>query len=373
MCVMATVVVVVVVAGCDSQRASTKTIAEVWKKVGDCTALLTTEHQKLASSLDAIVDDLAKEQHSQHKALKALRADVKATHRAYSEMRYQSVPKAKATYYKKCEALDREPKDTPSSKHLKLAKEAAQADQTYRSAVQYLESTNEMLQAARRRALMEFERIEKKRLQSVKDAVVKYHQAENSVSVQRAKEMQSLKATIDSMKVELDVTLHRQEFEKAWPEQERVYYENYKTRTPAKNLVFGLPLEMAVRASPTGIPLPLTKCFSAIESRGITREGIYRLSGKLSDAVEVRLQLETDSEKIDLMEDKYDVHTLCSIVKQYLRELPQPIFPFCGKDRAEYSQIADEQERISRLQARVKMLPRPNQMVLREVITHLCK
>ncbi|KAI8929124.1 hypothetical protein BC831DRAFT_396718 [Entophlyctis helioformis] len=230
----------------------TKTISEAWKRVGECTALLAAEHQKLTRMLDGIVDDLSKEQAAQPaEALKALRADVKATHREYTDLKHQSVPKAKAAYYKKCEALDKEPKEvlsgsggsampgTTSQKYLKLAKEVALADQAYRSSIHYLEEARERLNDARMKSMLDGERIEKRRIQVTKTALTKYCDSENNLCQERTKEMASLRLFVECIKEDIDVTLHKQEFHRAWPVTEHLFYENFKTKLPAKSLCDG--------------------------------------------------------------------------------------------------------------------------------------
>ncbi|KAI8929123.1 Rho GTPase-activating protein domain-containing protein, partial [Entophlyctis helioformis] len=122
------------------------------------------------------------------------------------------------------------------------------------------------------------------------------------------------------------------------------------------------------------IPLVVHKCFEAIEARGLDREGIYRVSGKLTETAELRLLMETDAAAVNLMDDTgYDINIVASLVKQFFRELPQPIFYFTSRERAEYSQITDERERLVKLRTRVKSLPGANQVLLRALVTHLSK
>ena len=106
-----------------------------------------------------------------------------------------------------------------------------------------------------------------------------------------------------------------------------------------------------------------------IESNGVDAEGIYRVSGKQTDIADVRLAIECDADF--LTNTTPDVHVLASIVKQYFRELPEPLFLFPTKDRLEYSLIQEEKERITRLKARVKALPKSNQTLLKIMVNHL--
>ncbi|KAH6579954.1 hypothetical protein BASA61_009942 [Batrachochytrium salamandrivorans] len=362
-----------------AQQGTTRTITEAWRRVGDCNGVLVAEHQKLVRIIDHLVFELSKEQHSQEKALKMLRADVKSTHRDYSDFRYHTVPKAKSAYYKKSEALDKEPRETTtgggtSQKFLKLSKEALLADQAYRSSIHYIEEAREKLHSARQRAKAEGERIEMRRIVATKHTLAKYCDTEFSICQERVKEIESLRLYVECIKEDIDLSLHKQDFQRAWPEPDPVYYENFKTRLPAKNLIFGVPLEITIKQCPeSGIPVVLSKCMSAIERRALDREGIYRMSGKLTETNELRLMLETDAIAVDLMDEERDVHAIASMVKQFFRELPQPIFYFPARERAEYSQVADINVRLLKLRSRVKSLPPANQVLLKALVVHLQK
>nr|KAJ3422325.1 hypothetical protein HK105_000232 [Polyrhizophydium stewartii] len=304
----------------------------------------------------------------------------------------------KQAYYKKSESLEKEPKEAPpgsgggtSQKYVKLSKEVALADQTYRASINYLEEARNKLHTVRAKALMEGERIERKRILTTKNVLTRYCETESNLCATWVKanadsaggldaassgeqEMDSLRVYVECIKEEVDTSLHRQEFQRAWPEPDHVYYENFKTRLPAKNLIFGVPLETVVKSYPdTGVPLVLARCLEAVEARGLDREGLYRISGKVTETNELRVLLETDANAVNLMDEQHDINAIASLVKQFFRELPQPVFYFPARDRAEYSQIADERERLIRLRARVRALPHPNRMLLKRLIKHLSK
>lgn len=91
----------------------------------------------------------------------------------------------------------------------------------------------------------------------------------------------------------------------------------------------------------------VTKCVAEVEARGLTTEGIYRLSGfadeidaiKLAlDKGKIRLDLAViylficlfiDGEKADLSMEKYpNVNVITGALKLYLRILPVPLITF---------------------------------------------
>uniref|UniRef100_A0A1I7XK08 Rho-GAP domain-containing protein n=1 Tax=Heterorhabditis bacteriophora TaxID=37862 RepID=A0A1I7XK08_HETBA len=63
-----------------------------------------------------------------------------------------------------------------------------------------------------------------------------------------------------------------------------------------------------------------------VESRGLYVEGIYRVSGS-HDHME-RLKRQFDSQQIVDLNQVDDIHTVCGLLKLYLRLLPQQLVPF---------------------------------------------
>ncbi len=70
---------------------------------------------------------------------------------------------------------------------------------------------------------------------------------------------------------------------------------------------------------------------------GIEKEGIYRLSCKKNELLELKIMAETNVHSVPYMSEDIDIHILTNLVKSYLREIPNPIFLFSTKDRVDYS------------------------------------
>jgi len=92
--------------------------------------------------------------------------------------------------------------------------------------------------------------------------------------------------------------------------------------------IFGVPLLEAVLYSNTesGLPIVFEKCVEYIFQRGLSTEGIFRLSAS-------RFQIETLKTSFDQGLDVDlstidDPHAVAAILKLYLRELPEPPFTF---------------------------------------------
>lgn len=77
------------------------------------------------------------------------------------------------------------------------------------------------------------------------------------------------------------------------------------------------------------VPLLVEECIKAVEQRGLDYEGIYRKSGGAAQTRAIQLAFE-QGDKADLCnEDEYnDVCAITSVLKQYFRELPNPLLTF---------------------------------------------
>nr|KAF6294102.1 Rho GTPase activating protein 22 [Pipistrellus kuhlii] len=94
--------------------------------------------------------------------------------------------------------------------------------------------------------------------------------------------------------------------------------------------VFGQRLEDTVhherKFGPRLAPLLVEQCVDFIRARGLSEEGLFRLPGQ---ATLVRdLQDAFDCGEKPRFDSTTDVHTVASLLKLYLRELPEPVVPF---------------------------------------------
>lgn len=99
----------------------------------------------------------------------------------------------------------------------------------------------------------------------------------------------------------------------------------------ASRPVFGVPLaEAAEHSAPVGsaicLPSPVYRCIQYLEARNAaSEEGIFRLSGSNSLVASLKERFDTEGD-FDLRRGDYvDVHAVASLLKRYLRELPEVI------------------------------------------------
>ncbi|GAM21136.1 hypothetical protein SAMD00019534_043110 [Acytostelium subglobosum LB1] len=91
---------------------------------------------------------------------------------------------------------------------------------------------------------------------------------------------------------------------------------------------FGVPLqELLNRPDNThDVPILFIKGIDYLERRGLQAEGLFRLSGANSQVKSLKLCFDS-GEDVNL-DDCEDVHTVASLLKMFLRELPEPLFPY---------------------------------------------
>ncbi|XP_055927921.1 rho GTPase-activating protein 100F-like isoform X1 [Argiope bruennichi] len=102
-------------------------------------------------------------------------------------------------------------------------------------------------------------------------------------------------------------------------------------RLPSQNPngVFGVDLESLVIRENSGfsVPLIVKRCAEEVEKRGLDIVGIYRLCGSAVRKKTLRDAFERNSHNVDLSPDHVpDINVITSVLKDYLRELPEPLF-----------------------------------------------
>ena len=109
--------------------------------------------------------------------------------------------------------------------------------------------------------------------------------------------------------------------------------QQYQEQITNVKAAFGAPLAEAVEyCRPRGVevylPAVVYRCLEYLEAKnGADEEGIFRMSGSntLIKNLKTRFNAEGDIDLLGSDEPYYDVHAVASLLKGYLRELPQPI------------------------------------------------
>ncbi|KAF4584073.1 Rho GAP domain-containing protein [Ophiocordyceps camponoti-floridani] len=152
-------------------------------------------------------------------------------------------------------------------------------------------------------------------------------------------------------------------------------------QTPLK--LFGAPLEEAARnfrAADSDIRLPsvVYRCLEYLVSHDAAQEqGIFRVSGSLTavrrlrELFEEKGDVELSGEQIDVA---FDVHTVASLLKLYLRELPDPILT---KDQTQtllgLTEMSNSGDKMAMLSQTSKRLPKTTFSLLKHIMSLLIR
>lgn len=100
--------------------------------------------------------------------------------------------------------------------------------------------------------------------------------------------------------------------------------------------LFGADLETVVtreaKGAPGNAPVPiiLRRCVEEIERRGLDIIGLYRLCGSATKKRLLREAFERNSRAVELSPEHVpDINVITGAIKDYLRELPEPLFTRC--------------------------------------------
>ncbi|ESK94826.1 gtpase activating protein [Moniliophthora roreri MCA 2997] len=139
---------------------------------------------------------------------------------------------------------------------------------------------------------------------------------------------------------------------------------------------FGVDLGDQMARDDVDVPPVMRKCCEAIEKYGLDSQGIYRLSGTTSKVAKLKQLLDRDLDAVDLDAPEWsgDINNVASVIKMWLRELPEPLMTYALQPGfLEAARIENERLRHIRLHERVNELPDPNYATLKYLMGHLHK
>ncbi|PPQ63698.1 hypothetical protein CVT24_004278 [Panaeolus cyanescens] len=122
------------------------------------------------------------------------------------------------------------------------------------------------------------------------------------------------------------------------------------------------------------VPKIIRICIEEIDRRGLESEGIYRVSGRHAVVHKLQHEIEKDEDSFHFSL-KDDIYAVASLLKLYLRELPEPVFRFSLQDRIQHTE--DREEHISNkfmlLRSKIRRLPPVHQATLKALLEHLAR
>uniref|UniRef100_A0A8D0H190 Myosin IXB n=1 Tax=Sphenodon punctatus TaxID=8508 RepID=A0A8D0H190_SPHPU len=120
------------------------------------------------------------------------------------------------------------------------------------------------------------------------------------------------------------------------------------------------------------VPVVMEKLLEYVEMHGLYTEGIYRKSGSANRMRELKQSLQADPSSVKL--ENYPIHTISGILKQWLRELPEPLMSFTQyNDFLRAVELPGKQEQLCAIYSVLEQLPQANHNTLERLIFHLVK
>eukprot|EP01102_Stenamoeba_stenopodia_P012048 TRINITY_DN3756_c0_g1_i1.p1 TRINITY_DN3756_c0_g1~~TRINITY_DN3756_c0_g1_i1.p1 ORF type:complete len:796 (+),score=161.88 TRINITY_DN3756_c0_g1_i1:193-2580(+) len=164
----------------------------------------------------------------------------------------------------------------------------------------------------------------------------------------------------------------------ATPEEKALWAKEIKANVDLcnKTRVFGLPLEVLLEREgrmDSGVPMIVERLVNAIRASGMKEEGLMRVSGVISEVNQLR-QYFDKGEGATVSLANYNMPTLCSLLKLYFRELPDPIIPFDLYDpliALQEQENLELDERLTVVRGHFKKVPVVNKKLLKYIMEFL--
>ncbi|GAB0132460.1 hypothetical protein EsDP_00000895 [Epichloe bromicola] len=141
--------------------------------------------------------------------------------------------------------------------------------------------------------------------------------------------------------------------------------------------VFGVSLNRLYERDGLAVPMVVYQCIQAVDLFGLGVEGIYRQSGSLNHINKLKGMFDAESSNpaLDFRNPEnfyHDVNSVTGLLKQFFRDLPDPLFTLEHHDAfVNAAKHDDDIVRRDSLHSIINSLPDPNYATLRAMTLHL--
>ena len=114
----------------------------------------------------------------------------------------------------------------------------------------------------------------------------------------------------------------------------------YPPSTP-RGATFGVPIEDLLLRENATLPFIVSQCVMAVDQYGLRTEGIYRVNGSATNIAKLKRMFDFEPQHVDFRTPAGfygDIHSVAGILKQFLRELPDPLL--MRRFRNDFIQVA---------------------------------
>jgi hypothetical protein len=147
-----------------------------------------------------------------------------------------------------------------------------------------------------------------------------------------------------------------------------------QTAPPTSEPFYGVELKILADREGRSVPLGLERMLAVVEARGLKEQGIYRISGAKNAIEGLKQALSTQApESVNFEYGEFsDVHTIAGAIKQWYRELPEPVVPFAYYHRLIAAEgIESHDERLYAIRDVIWEFPRHHFQLLQRTAEHL--
>ncbi|XP_007473873.1 rho GTPase-activating protein 26 isoform X4 [Monodelphis domestica] len=157
-------------------------------------------------------------------------------------------------------------------------------------------------------------------------------------------------------------------------EDRRLWMEAMDGQEPVYNSNKDIQSEGTAQLDTIGFSI-IRKCIHAVETRGINEQGLYRIVGvnsRVQKLLSVLMDPKTASEtEVDICAE-WEIKTITSALKTYLRMLPGPLMMYqFQRSFIKAAKLENQESRVSEIHALVHRLPEKNRQMLQLLMNHL--
>ncbi|GAB0090061.1 SLIT-ROBO Rho GTPase-activating protein 1 [Sergentomyia squamirostris] len=136
--------------------------------------------------------------------------------------------------------------------------------------------------------------------------------------------------------------------------------------------LFGGSLEEYLEATNEEIPLIMRSCIRVINLYGLHHQGIFRVSGSQVEISNFRENFERGEDPLADTTDASDINSVCGVLKLFLRELREPLFPIIYFDHfVSLAQLDSKQDMVTGIHKFLQSIPRSVVIVIRYLFAFL--
>ncbi|KAF8557363.1 RhoGAP-domain-containing protein [Imleria badia] len=268
--------------------------------------------------------------------------------------------------------------ETSALRAVRAKREADEADKEYRKGVYWLETLRLRRTKILESAYTSLENFIGDYSGTVKTILEKYTDNMTATTTTQTQLSEHARSMVTKISSEKDVSLVTTHIPRALTSliPKPVLYYNYNVGE-CNDLIFGVTLVDYATSRGLGeieIPKIVRICIQEIDERGLESEGIYRVSGRHAVVQDLQHKIERNEAAFKFNRLTDDVYAVSSLLKLYLRGLPEPLFKYTLSDRAEYSEgrVGDPSS-IAQMRSKIRRLPAIHRETLRAIVEHLSR